>query len=148
MIDRAGARRRLRRETDRWFGLVVLIGVGTALLLVAQAHGAPAWMVGAYALLSGLGLLVYRALVVPSLRELDARRTATAMAEERLGSALGQLHRGDLARAEQEGSGVAGQAGVALVGAVGALEVIGRRIQVSSTDVAAAATAGNRVAAE
>ncbi len=148
MIDRAGARRRLRRETERWFAVVAVTAAGTALLLVAQAHGAPGWMVGAYALLSAIALVAYRTLVVPSLRELDARRTATSMAEERLGSALGHLHRGDLVHAEQEGKDIAGEAGVALVGAVGALEVIGRRIQTSSTDVAAAATAVNRIAAE
>jgi len=148
MIDRARARQSLRRETERWFGAVAVAVAGLACLLVAQARGAAGWLVGAYALLAVLGLVAYRALVVPSLRELDARRAATAVAEERLGSALAHLHHGDLVRAEGVGGGVAGEAGVALVGAVGALEVIGRRIQVSSTDVAAAATAVNRIAAE
>src|SRR5262249_41103516 len=95
-----------------------------------------------------VGLVAYRVLVVPSLRELDARRVATETAEDRLGAALAHLHRGDLVQAEAAGSGVAGGAGNALGGAVGALEVVGRRIQESSTDVAGAATAVNRIAAE
>jgi methyl-accepting chemotaxis protein len=148
VIDRTSARRALRREAERWLGAVTLAVVGTGTLLIAAAYGAPTWMAGLYALTAAIGMAVYRVLVLPSLRELDVRRAATASAEERLGGALAELQRGDLVRAEDAGRGVAGTAGESLVGAVGALEVVGRRIQVSSNDVAGAATAVNRIAAE
>ncbi|MEO8504905.1 MAG: methyl-accepting chemotaxis protein [Acidobacteriota bacterium] len=148
MIDRATARRAMAQEAARWFAIVTVSVAGIALLLVAEAHGAPAWMVGAYALTCAVALLLYRFLVVPSMRELEARHSATRSALDHLGKALEHVRAGDLVHAGREASDVPGRAGASLAGAIGALEVIAQRIQGGSTDVAGAATAVNRIAAE
>lgn len=148
MVDRGAARGAMLLEATRWLALAATCIAGLALLLVAQVYGAPGWMLGAYGLACALALVLYRALVVPSLRELDARQAATNAAAARLGAALEHLRAGDLVNAGREAAAVPGNAGVALAGAVGALEVIAQRIQGGSTDVAAAASSVNRIAGE
>ncbi len=147
-IDRSVARRGLWREVARWQGAASISIAGCLLLVVAQAYGAPGWYLGFFALSAVTVLVAYRALVVPSLRELDGRIAATAAAEVDLGEALERLHTGDLVSATASGGKVPGSAGASFVGAIGALEVVGQRIQASSSDVAGAATAVNRIAAE
>jgi methyl-accepting chemotaxis protein len=136
-------------------GLVLLGAVllsGFALLLFAEAHGAPGWLFEAFLLVALVAVAVQIGIVVPAERRLAALAQAQARtrveAEAVLVEALGHLSSGDLVRCSARGHGLPGELAPAFESATAALGVLAQQIQSSSIEVAGAASGVNQIASE
>ncbi|MEP7012198.1 MAG: methyl-accepting chemotaxis protein [Acidobacteriota bacterium] len=136
-------------------GLVLLGSVllaGFALLLFAEAHGAPGWLFEAFLLVALVAVAVQLTVVIPGERRLAAlaetQSRTRVNAESVLVEALGHLSSGDLVRCSARGHGLPGELAPAFESATAALGVLAQQIQSSSIEVAGAASGVNQIASE
>jgi methyl-accepting chemotaxis protein len=136
-------------------GLAIVAGLamtGLVLMMVAEAQGAPAWVLVAY-LVAALGALgLYWATVHRGhgalRRRLDDRVEADQRSAGVLAATLDHLRAGDLVRAAESGRGLSGPVAASFAAAAQALDLLAQQIQGSSVEVAAAANSVNQVASE
>jgi methyl-accepting chemotaxis protein len=136
-------------------GLVLLGAVvlaGFALILTAEAHGAPGWLFEAFLLVALVAVAVEFSVVIPAERRLAAfaetQESTRADVETVLVEALGHLSSGDLVRCTARGQGLSGELAPAFESATAALGVLAQQIQSSSIEVAGAASGVNQIASE
>ncbi len=144
-----------RRLGSSMLGLVLLGSVllaGFALLLFAEAHGAPGWLFEAFLLVALVAVAVQFTVVIPGERRLAAlaetQSRTRVEAENGLVEALGHLSSGDLVRCSARGHGLPGELAPAFESATAALGVLAQQIQSSSIEVAGAASGVNQIASE
>ncbi|HEV7668135.1 MAG TPA: methyl-accepting chemotaxis protein [Thermoanaerobaculia bacterium] len=144
-----------QRPYSSMLGLVLLGAVllaGFALLLVAEAHGAPGWLFEAFLLVALVVVAVEFGVVIPAERRLvafaETQERSRANAETVLVEALGHLSSGDLVRCSERGHGLPGELAPAFESATAALGVLAQQIQSSSIEVAGAASGVNQIASE
>jgi methyl-accepting chemotaxis protein len=136
-------------------GLLILSGVaaaGLALLMVAEAGGAKAWLFNIFLLAAAaaVGLywrFIYRSqqLLGSRVESADSRNTEV---EKTLLQALERLRAGDLVNCSERSRELPGRLSVTFSNATNALDVLAQQIQASSVEVASAANSVNEIASE
>lgn len=121
---------------------LAVAAAGLGALAWAQYQGAAAWRTTAAV------LVVLAAAVAVALRRAPAAQRDVDADRERLVASFEELATGDLVRSGRVASGLPGRLASALASALVPLEVLARRIQHSSVEVAGSAGAVKRIAAE
>lgn len=136
-------------------GLLIAGGValsGLALLMMADAGGAPHWLFNADLLVAAAMLALYGRFVYRSQQLLHQRLESTEKrregVERTLVQALDRLRDGDLVNCSDHSQSLPGRLALALTNSTNALDVLAQQIQSSSIEVATAAASVNEIASE
>lgn len=143
---------RTNEENVGFWALAATAAAGLALLMVAQAHGAPAWTLVAFLVVALVALFAYWQGVFRRFgrlrREVEEVRGYNGHLVEGLVEALDHVRAGDLVRADEAARGLPGQLAGSFASAAGALGSLALQIQNSSVEVASAANSVNQIASE
>ena len=142
-------------DREERLGLWLVAGLAAAgllLLMVAQAHGAPAWTLVAFLALALAALFAYWQGVYRSYGKLRRRLEGTegdsAQLVDGLIAALDQVRSGDLVRATRAAEDLPVEIAGSFSSAAEALGNLAQQIQNSSVEVASAANSVNQIASE
>lgn len=122
---------------------LAVVGVGLAALAWSQGQGAAAWRTTA-----AVAITLAAAAVLAAARRAPAEQRDIEADRVRLAASLEELATGDLVRAGRVARGLPDRLAAALASALVPLEVLARRIQHSSVEVAGSAGAVKRIASE
>ena len=142
-------------DREERLGLWLVAGLAAAgllLMMVAQAHGAPAWTLVAFLALALAALFAYWQGVYRSYGKLRRRLEGTegdgVQLVDGLIAALDQVRSGDLVRATRAAEDLPGEIAGSFSSAAEALGNLAQQIQNSSVEVASAANSVNQIASE